>query len=234
VLLTTIRQGVTDRWPDEVDVAKLNRLIASAVRFYSRFNPTIEELSVTTVANQKEYDLIALGATGCIGVREVLWYPAGATSNELRATEEWYRLLTQPVRYSMPSQRVIDDINQSAHIANMSGAYWYDSAESKLTIFPEPTVGGETVLVRYYATHAISGTTTYPTIPDADLDLIVGLVIADLLDAQGFAAAMSPDYAEGLEKVSFGKMGESTMTRAEELRGRVALKYGGGGAIVAP
>ena len=89
-------------------------------------------------------------------------------------------------------------------------------------------------MVRYYAAHAISGTTTYPTIPDADLDLIVGLVIADLLDAQGFAATMSPAYAAGLEKVFFGKLGESTMTRAEELRGRVALKYGGGGAIVAP
>ena len=235
MLLTDIRQAVTDRWPDVVDTAKCNRLIAGAVRYYSRYNPRELELTITTVASQKEYDLVTLGATGCIGVREVLWYPGGSVSNEVRATEEWYRLLTEPARYTMPSQAVIDDINQSAHIARVSGTYRYEEAEAKLVIFPEPTAGGNTLIVRYYASHVLNtGGTAYATIPDADLELIAGVVRADLLDAQGDAAAISQEYQEGLEKVSFGKVSGATMTRAEELRGRVALKYGGGGAIVAP
>ena len=234
MLVTTIRQAVTDRWPDEVDVAKLNRLVAAAVRYYSRFNPRVLEMTVTTVANQKEYDLETLGATNIIGIQEVLWYPGGSVSNEVRATEEWYRLLTEPARYTMPSQAVIDDINQSAHIVRISGTYRYEEAEANLIIFPEPTASGSTLIVRYYAAHAITGTTSYATIPDADLELIAGVVRADLLDAQGDAAAISQDYQEGLEKVSFGKVPGATLMRADELRGRVALRYGGGGAIVAP
>ena len=234
MLLTAIRQAVTDRWEEDIDVAKVNRLIASAVRFYSRFNPRVLELTVTTVANQKEYDLVTLGATGILGIQKVLWYPLGSTSNDMRSSEEYYRLLNEPARYDMPSHMVIDDINQSAHITNYSGSYRYEEAEGHLTIFPEPVTAGGTFLVRYYASHVITGTTSYATIPDADLDLIAFVVIADLLDGKSFAAAGSPDYTEGLEKVSFSKMVDGSAMRAEELRGRVALKYGSFAAVLAP
>lgn len=235
MLLTTIRQAVSDRWPDTVDTDKCNRLIAAAVRYYSRFNPRILELTVTTVTAQKEYGLVALGATGIIGVQDVLWFPAGEASNEMRAVEEYYRLLREPPIYAMPSQAVIDDINESAHIARLGGKYRYEEAEANLIIYPEPTVSGSTFLVRYYATHALNqGATGYDTIPDADLDLLTALVIADLLDDKGNAAAFSPDYQEGLEKVSYGKVSGATTMRAEELRGRVAFKYGGTSVAVAP
>lgn len=226
MLLTEIEQAVTDRYTESITTAKLDRIIAGAVRYYSRFNPLEEEITLTTVADQKEYDLIALGATNCIGVREVIGSQLLTTVTEPSMLEEYYRLLKEPYRIDMPSNDVIDDINNSAHISKFAWKWNYEKAESKLMIYPEPSTTGSSFVVRYWASHALNDD-EYETIPDEDLELLAGVVIADLLDQQGMAAAMSPDYQEGLEKVTFNKMVENNMTFASELRGRLMRKYSG-------
>ena len=136
--------------------------------------------------------------------------------------------------YNMPSQRVINDINQSASVRAQSGFWHFEDAERKLVIWPEPATAGDTFTVRYYAEHIINaGETGYDTIPDADLELIVACALAELLDAEGNAAAFSPDYQEGLERVSFKNVTGMVSNQSESLRGRVSLKYGSGGMAFA-
>ncbi len=219
MLLTTIRQAVMDRWVEDVDAAKLNRLIDAAVRYYSRYNPLIEEITLTTTAGKKEYVLEDEGAKTCLGISEVIWYPSGEISSEV------YGDTLNSAPYTMPSHAVIDDINRSARIR---GAYTYNNGT--LTLYH----AGTEVVVRYYTPHVITENTSYDTIPDADLELIVDLVLADLLDQKGFAAAISPDYTEGLEKVSFSKMQQAAGGKAEELRSMVSRKYGGVAVASAP
>ena len=74
LLLTDIQEGVRDRYTSTtITDAKLDRFIASAVRYYSRWNPYIQSTSFSTVIDQQAYNLPA----GCVGVLEVLWLPMG-------------------------------------------------------------------------------------------------------------------------------------------------------------
>ncbi len=227
MLLTAIQAIINRRWKERLSSSVLNEYIASAVRYYSERNPLHKQVTVQTVANQQIINLNQLGYTDCIGIWKVLYFPSGQVYNELKAGTELTWVQTQPYRYYLTSQRVIDDIQQQDHIQALGGSYYYEKAENKLFIYPTPTSATD-IEIHYWAEHVLNDEGTgYDTIPDIDLELIVGLVLADLLENDAMAAATDPDYAEGLERVSVSKIPINAMNMASEFRERVNRKYPG-------
>ena len=229
MLIADIRRAVSDRWSSIIGATKHNRYIAAAVRYYSRFNPRVEDATFTTVSGTQVYNLTAQGITNCIGIQKVLYAPLGDVYNELKASSEILYLLTEPPRYQQPSIRVIDDINEEAHLDALHGAYSYRPATDELELWPEPTATGTTVYVTYYALHVINeGGTGYDTIPDQDLDIVRDLVLAEVLEGERWNLAMEPDYAEGLERQTAHYIPGNIENAVNDLRSRVEKKYGRG------
>jgi len=201
VNLTTLRQALTeDRITTEtITDARADRAIASAVREYSRYNPRVLSVTLSTIANQAEYSLAAYSA---LGVRDAFWWPGGSITAELLSGSEQVLSAPDEVRYHMPSDRVINNINQSALIAGRRGR-WELNGQS-LKIFPTPTSNGTDDLeVWYTALHLINaGGTGYDTIPFEDQDIVADLSAANYLRGRLAEMAMEADYAEGAQSIT--------------------------------
>ena len=232
MLLTDIQTAVTDRLTTETIVtARLNRFIAAAVREYSRYNPIISSTMLSTVSDQAEYDLSALN---CMQVLECYWWPIGQLFAELRAGAEQAYIMRQPYRYHMPSERVINDINQEAHISRLVG-HWELRNQNTLVIYPTPTAASDEDLeIVYTSAHALNvGGTAYATIPDEDLDILADLTFALYLQARISEAALEPDYAEGLQRITTHFIGPNLQAAIRMLKQGVEGKYSGSGQAVA-
>ena len=230
MLISAIRTVVRDRWAS-IGITKFARLAASAVRYYSRWNPRVVEATLTTVAGQQFYDL----PSGCIGVRRAYWHPSGSPYSTVWANREAIFSLRQPERYFLPSERVIEDINDEAYEHALAGHWEFLSGQGQLSITPEPTVAGTEIAIVYYAEHQINdGATGYDTIPDEDLDIMANLVLAQVIEAEVLAASVSPDYAEGLERQTFRFIPGNAGQVVSDLRRSVRGKYGGATVRVSP
>lgn len=233
MLLATIQQAVRDSWPSQIPTTKLDRFIASAVRYYSRYNPRVLEGSITTVADQDEYSLSSL--TGLIGVQEALYLSTGSPWNDLLASSELLHVLRQPTQYNLISQRVIDDVTQQEHVRATSATWEYREGNNTIQFRPEPLASGSTITITYWAAHAINGAgDAYETIPDEDLEILANLVLAKLLMASRIEAAMEPDYREGLETVTARYVPGNIALTVESLRQSCQFKYGGTAVVTAP
>ncbi len=231
MLISSVRLVVLDRWSTSIDTSKFARLVASAMRYYSRWNPRVVETTLTTVADQQFYDL----PSGCIGVREAYWHPSGSPYSTVWANREAIFSLRQPERYFLPSERVIEDINEEAYEHALTGRWEFLSGQGQLCITPEPTVAGTEFPVVYYAEHQINaGATGYETIPDADLDILANLVLAEVIEAEVLVASVSPDYAEGLERETFRFIPSNAGQVVSDLRRSGRGKYGGATVGVSP
>lgn len=230
MLLSTIREAVIDRFTTEtIETERLNRFIASAVREYSRFNPRILGATMTTIADQATYDL----PDACLWVIECYWWPIGELFAELRAGAEQAYVITKPSRLHMPSERIIDDINQEAHISRLLG-HW-EQRNDTIVVFPEPTAAADEDLeIVYAAEHVINvGGTGYDTIPDEDLDIIADVTLASYLQARSTEVVLEADYAEGLQRVTKRFIPGNIRATINELRSAMLGKYGGPGVAIA-
>lgn len=227
MLLTTIRQAITDLYSTETFTAtKLNRFIARAVDYYSRYNPIPTEYSFTTVADDNSYDM----PTGCIGIQKVL-YPAISVSNISANYGSDFARLQHSVPYNEPSLYVIGDINEGAYIENSRGHWEYRPVGNDLIIDPTPGAG-TTVNVTYWAKHQLNvGSTGYDYIPDEDLEIIASLALAQIMESKALEAALEPDTQEGLEKITVHFITGTAYASIDSLRAKVSDKYGGGSAI---
>jgi len=232
VLLTTIRTAITtDRITTEtIATERLDRMIATAVREYSRYAPIIDSTFITTVADQTEYNLEALN---CLWVLSCLWWPVGQLFAELHAGAEQVYILNKPSRYHMPSERIIDNINQSAHIHAMQG-FW-EQRNQTLVISPAPTTAAtDNLEITYAALHVLNADETgYDTIPDEDLDILADLATANYLQARMSEIALEADYAEGLQKLTVHYVPGNLRETIKVLRQGVKEKYGGTGVAIA-
>ena len=229
MLLTDIQTAVTDRFTTEtIDATKLKRLIAAAVRFYSRYNPYLQQHDFPTVAEQKLYDLPA----DCIHemVLDVDYWPTGGLSYELSAKQEYETIYQRPASYDLISERVIEDIKQSEHINRVRGDWQIENGQ--IALWPVPGATSVTVYITYGSTHALTGGTTYATIPDEDLDIIRDLTIAEILEAKATEFAVEPDYAEGLQRITKRFLPENIDSVVKNLRGKCVQKYGGAAVAV--
>ncbi len=219
-----IRRLVNRRWIKTLTSTEGAEYISAALREYSRWNPYVKEAGIQTVLNQYVYDL----PSDCIGLKEVRFYPREHIYTVLSAEQELVRALRWPETQHLWSQRVIDDINKAERRFRNEGYYTIWRANRQLLLYPVPA--GETVEITYYALHTIEDDAC-DTIPDEDIDLIVGLVLADLIETEAIGYALDPDYAEGLEKVTVSKIPQNAILMADRMTRRLKGKYGGTAAI---
>jgi hypothetical protein len=221
MLLTEIKQAVTDNWVDSISDALFARRIAMAVQEYSRWNPLPSEETLTTVLDENTYEM----PDNCIGVRDVFLSPAGAIAtqpSDLMGEDEYYR---------MPSHRVINDINMDEYLTSIEMHANYVPPRS-VVLDPTPGISGLEVLVRYWALHEINlAGTGYDTIPDEDLGIIRDMVLIELMKAKMLSMALEPDYAEGQERETFHFIADNAERVRAQLINTVSAKYGGGVAL---
>lgn len=227
VLVSDVKQGVEDRY-GQVATAKFNRYLAKAVRLYSEWNPRILETSVTTVADTTVYSLASV--SNLIGIKEVRYFPGSYLSTGTRLVdEETYTSSMGPERYHLWSHRIIEDIEEGERADSLRETAYYRKATNELKLANAPSAG-DTVTIFYYAAHVLSST-TYSTIPSEDLDIIVGLTLAEYYEDRAWEMALQPDYREGQESETFNKMSANILSIADRARAMLQTKYSASVAI---
>jgi len=227
MLVADIQTAMEDKYSLQTySTAKTMRQIASAVRYYSRYNPYIVLYSFTTVLDQNAYDL----PTGTIVVVDVLW-PADEAMTVVNIGALRESMLRRPIRYDLVSEHVIEEIKADAFYTAYLGNWSLQNAQ--IVLVPTPGVTGQDVQLWYGKVHALNeAETAYTTIPDADLDIVASLSLAELLQQLQIEAGSQPDYAEGLGKVTHHFQSANLYSVIVELRRRVKGKYGTGmGAV---
>ena len=230
MLLTDIKTAVEDRYSTAtVATTKMNRFIASAVRYYQRWNPVIKDSHFHTVAETLTYAMPA----DCILVLDVFYFPGG---DPLEGAETVILSLydTPAEDRHMGSHQVINDINQENAWRGLTGFWEEEHGEHKVRLTPEPT-GAVEVKYRYAASHALNvGLTGYDTIPAEDLEIIANLVLAEILWQKMVENSEKDDYTLGQLSIRRGRSVENTHGVIEELRNGVRQKYGNNAVIAAP
>jgi len=222
VLIADIAQAFTDLVTTETVVsARLNRFIAKAVDYYSRYNPITTATEIDIVADTTIYNLPA----DCLTVISCYWWVMGEMFAELRAGAEQAFMLYRPVRYHLISERIIEDINQEQYIGRVVG-YW-EQRNKTIYIAPEPTAADEDGLVLLYAAkHAINaGGDGYDDIPDEDLAIVADLVVAEFLGSKSAEMIWEPDYSEGQSRVTKHFIPKHLREHITTLRNGVRDKY---------
>lgn len=227
VTVADIIQGVEDQYSTAVAEAKLKRLIEAAVRFYSRWNPYILSMSFSTVVDQQAYDLPA----ACITVRDVLWLPSGDV------------LISGAERLAIHQKQILETFNQWAlrYVDAIEEMEYHDAIKgnweirnAQVLLWPIPTSASHTVTVQYASRHDLSeDTTQYATIPPVDVDILVDLALAEVLQGGRIDASLEPDWAEGLTRISHRHIGRDLDVLVATLRNSVKNKYGRPSGVVA-
>lgn len=226
VSLVQIKQEVADRYEAELTDARHSRFIAAAVRYYSRYNPHVKTQSFSTVADQQAYDL----PLDCVTVKGVLWLPAGDViiSGAERLAIHQKQLLEAFNQWAL---RHIDEIVEDEYHRVVQG-HW-EVRNDELVLWPVPSTALHTVSIVYGALHVLNEEgTAYETVPDADIDLVAQLTLAELLLAKYLGVALEPDWAEGLTRVSYRSVPQNAQDAVLMLRRSTQQKYGGAVARV--
>ena len=221
MLVSDIVEAVEDQFTTEtIDAERLGRLAGLAVKYYSRYNPFEKAGTLSLVADKQDYDL----AADCILVRDVDYWPAGEVFGVLRTEEE---LVGGQQRYHFPSDQVIINIERTA-LVDRQGPRWEQIGSRKVRLHPAPTAV-DTIDYQYYAVHALSADgKEYATVPDEDLEIIRDLALAEVIGSRGLEVTIEPDYAEGLQRVTKGRIPENVRVAVSKLRQGVRDKYGSG------
>jgi hypothetical protein len=94
-------------------------------------------------------------------------------------------------------------------------------------------MSGESLILKYYAEHALNtGGTSYETIPHGDIDLLVDLVVAALIENEAANQTATPDYSEGGGSVKVSSIAWNVGMTSAKLKRRLIDKYGGPVALV--
>jgi len=222
VLISDITQAVTDAYTTEtIADAKMKRLIANAVKYYSGYNPYTVQYDFETVADQAEYDL----PSGCIIVIDVLW-PVGQLNVTVNTGLEVVPPTRPDVSYIMISEQVINHINADAYYSRSLGSWYVQNQQ--VVLVPQPGATGSDVSLWYGKDHAINaGGLGYDTIPDEDLPLLRDVTIAEILSGKVNDFAIEPNYTEGLSRETFHQMIPNLQEAIIRLRNSTVHKYGG-------
>jgi hypothetical protein len=224
IALVDVREGVQDKYTlEDLTTARLDRFIAAAVRFYSQYNPKEDSDTLTTVANQQDYAL----PSDFVVMNDVEWYPSGQLFGNLAAGQpaaEYEMMLKRPARYHHPSDRIIETINRSA-LADATAGKW-EVVGNKVRLWPAPSSAGEEITYHYGACHALNEDKDgYDDIPVVDLDIVVKLTLAEVLEASLVDVSGDFDYAEGLQRVTKHFVPGNLMRTIQVCRDSVRGKY---------
>ena len=227
MLLADITAAVEDRYTIEtIATVKMNRLIALAVLWYSRYNPYVAITSFDTVSEQRLYDL----PDDCMQdyVIKVDYWPTGGLSYALSAKYEYDPIYRRSGNYAydLYSERVIADITQAEYIKRVQGQWEIENAQ--IALYPVPGAGSVEVYVTYGAAHAINAlATAYLTIPAEDLEIIRDLTVAEIIEGRRTEASVEPDYAEGLGRQTKRFIPGNVDATVKYLRRKCSDKYSG-------
>jgi len=227
VLVADIIQGVEDHYSTAIADAKLKRLIEAAIRFYSRWNPYVQSYSFSTVVDQQAYDLPA----ACVTVRDVLWLPAG---DVLISGAEYLTITQKQIleTFNQWALRYVDAINEMEYHDAIMGDW--ETRNAQVFLWPIPTSTTHTVTVQYASRHDLSeDATQYATIPTVDVDILVDLTLAEVLQGGRLDASLEPDWAEGLTRISHRHIGRDLDILVAGLRSSVQNKYRRASGVVA-
>ena len=225
--IADIQAAVADKYSlATIADSKSKRQIASAVRYYSRYNPYITLWEFTTTVDVNAYDLPA----GAVTIVDVLW-PADEALTIVNIGAIRESMLRRPVRYDLVSERVIENIKSDAFYAAYLGNWRREN--DQVILEPTPGVTGQDVQLWYGKVHALNEVETgYATIPDEDLDIVADLAIVEVLLQAKIESATKPDYAEGLGRVTHHFQPQNLHAVILGLRRGVKGKYGTGmGAV---
>lgn len=222
--LTTIIAQLKRRYTREtLPTSQWEELIARAVRHYSRYNPYETTTTTTTVADQAEYDMPA----DCLYIRDVQWL----WDTTLRVWDITTDYDGEPIKATMPSLEIIDDINEADYVRRTTGRWRQYRGSQKIVLDPTPTTSGDTVTIFYGAYHVLNDD-GYDTIPDEDLDIVCDLTLYELYGDRGAELALEPNYSTGMEREDFSHIQEGLARVREELLRRAEGRYGGTGGVL--
>lgn len=224
--LASIQLAVEDRYTIEtIPEAKLNRLIAAGVRYYSRWNPYVRITDFDTVADQRLYDL----PDNCLQdyVIKVDYWPSGGLSEELNAGYEYISpTIVGPIPYDLYSEPIMADIKQQLYIKRVQGQWEIENGQ--IALYPVPGAGSVEVYVTYGSGHALNDEeTSYTTIPSEDLEIVRDLTVAEIIEGRRTEASVEPDYAEGLGRQTKHFIPGNVDATVKYLRRKCTDKYNG-------
>jgi len=219
--IADIQTAVADKYSIvAIADAKSKRQIASAVRYYSRYNPYIVLYTFTTTLDVNAYDLPA-GATVLI---DVLW-PADEALTIVNIGALRESMLRRPIRYDLVSEHVIENIKSDAFYAAYLGNW--SRQNDQVVLEPTPGVTGQDVQLWYGKDHALNDEETgYDTIPDEDLDILSDLAIVEVLLQKQIEISTEPNYREGLGSITKHHISQNVAATIRDLRRGVKGKYG--------
>jgi hypothetical protein len=221
--INDIQQAVQDVFEAAADdPAKLERLIAAAVRYYNRWNPLVRDTTLTTVSGQETYAC----PDGCTGIVKCVWWPKGEplyTYTGITAASD----IPTKYRRILPTERMIDEINRDFERRSGQGYYEYRANQNELILSPPPSIDGQTIYLTYRSPHALNEDGTgYDTIPEEDLSLLRDLTLAEMLQAQQVDSATDIAWAIGLVQETPQARLPALRLAIKEYRLGVANKYG--------
>jgi hypothetical protein len=223
IALSDVQQGVRDRYENlTLGGAALNRFVASAVRYYEKFNPDEKSSTITTVVDKQDYDL----PSDFLVMRDVEYYPSGQIFGQLYAgspASEYELMIRRPARYHHVSDRVIESIDRQA-LAESTKGRW-EVVGDKIRLWPTPS-SVATYDYYYGASYSLNvGGDGYDDIPTRDLDIMVDLTVAELLLRSLTSVSEEFDYSEGLQRVIKHYAPGNIMMTIRILRSTVGSRY---------
>lgn len=196
ITIAAIAERLADRYEYEtVGEERLGRTITAAMRWYNRHAPRKRIGTLSTVADQQEYDL----PDDCprSGIMEVYWYPGLNLSGYADLYQQWDDVEVWATR--RPSERIIAAINKG-YLRRFQKGSWA-IRDGQLLLVPVPSTTGATVYFEYAGNHELNeAEDAYETVPDEHFDAVVLLVLAELLLDQSFGNLPRPDYTAGYER----------------------------------
>ncbi len=147
--------------------AALNLQLNDAIRDYSRTLPRQREVTLSTVAGQREYDLPA----DCLGVTRVEIVGTGG-------------------RWLLPP-------DSGGEAGSPAGAGSYETFDGRLLLSPAPAEAGLSLAVRYLAPHAtLAADGDLSTVPAGDEDLLLTFACARILQGLSAEEAKRQRFAQ--------------------------------------
>lgn len=217
-----VQRAVNRRYPfGRMGSTEFQGWLEDAVLLYSRFNPVIKTIELATEADVAVYSL----PEDCVQVLSVL-YQHDLASGQLSMATLVNRGGTDPEH---PSDLVISDINRQTGRRHAWELWRQEGAD---LVFESGFATSETLQIKYATLHE-ANEEGYPTIPAADETLVVGLVLAEIYEAEAAAAAVMPDTSEGLGRTTVHHIPGNAFKMVADFRDRLYRKYGGAPVLLA-
>lgn len=217
----------TDENDYEFSPADMELFLTKAMREYSRLAPYNKTWSFVLSANVDTYslpvDVVKVQSCdyrpfpGMSQQGVVAFFNALYGTADLLPTKDWSDYSIMGIRQKL-----------AMRFDNLGAGQWemndylqsYNTGKY-LILYPTPTVGGDTVTVRYTAEHPLQGS-NYFTVPTEHLNYVEMLLQAQALEVRGTRISSGADYfTAGTTRIRYNNSAKSINALVQTLRGQV-------------